>query len=416
MCTLDMMDYLPRLVDKRLRALLADLPAVSIVGPRACGKTTTARRQAGAVVRLDRPAEAVAFEADPDVALRGLDRPVLLDEWQEVPEVLGAVKRSVDAGMTPGSYILTGSVRAELDATTWPGTGRVVRLQMGSLTMREITRRASGRLFLDRLEAGDLGDLTTPEDLDLADYLDLAATGGFPDPALRLKEQARKEWLESYLEQLVTRDAPAAGAIRDPQRFRRYLEAQAVNTAGIPSDTTIAQAIGADRRTVAAYERLLANLLLLDLVPAWSTNRLARLARSPKRYVVDPALVLGALRMDADAVLRDGDLMGRVLDTFVAAQLRPELAVATSRPRCYHLRERAGTHEIDLLFEFGGQRVAGLEIKATAAPRRADARHLEWLQDRLGDRFSCGVVLHTGTASLRFSDRIWALPISAIWR
>lgn len=118
MCTLDMMDYLPRLVDKRLRALLADLPAVSIVGPRACGKTTTARRQAGAVVRLDRPAEAVAFEADPDVALRGLDRPALLDEWQEVPEVLGAVKRSVDAGMTPGSYILTGSVRAELDATT----------------------------------------------------------------------------------------------------------------------------------------------------------------------------------------------------------------------------------------------------------------------------------------------------------
>lgn len=108
-----MAEYHPRSADRLIGDLLGELPALLIVGPRACGKTTTASRHAATIVRLDRPAEAVAFRADPDAALRGLDEPVLLDEWQAAPEVLGAVKRAVDTDPRPGRYILTGSVRAD---------------------------------------------------------------------------------------------------------------------------------------------------------------------------------------------------------------------------------------------------------------------------------------------------------------
>ncbi len=104
--------------------------AVLLVGPRATGKTTTARRLSASVVRLDRPAEAAAFLADPDAALARLTEPVLLNEWQAVPDVLGAVKRAVDDDPRPGRFLLTGSVLADLDAATWPGTGRLVRLAM----------------------------------------------------------------------------------------------------------------------------------------------------------------------------------------------------------------------------------------------------------------------------------------------
>ena len=96
------MDYLSRIVDPLLDELVGQLPAIFITGPRATGKTTTAARRAATVVRLDREAEAAAFRADPDAALRGLPEPVLLDEWQVVPGVLGAVKRAVDADPQAG--------------------------------------------------------------------------------------------------------------------------------------------------------------------------------------------------------------------------------------------------------------------------------------------------------------------------
>ena len=116
--------YLPRLVDSVLGELVVGLPAVLLVGPRASGKTTTARRHARSVIRLDRPAEAAVVAVDPDVALAGLEEPVLIDEWQVVPDVLGAVKRAVDDDPRPGRFLLTGSVRAELAASGWPATGR----------------------------------------------------------------------------------------------------------------------------------------------------------------------------------------------------------------------------------------------------------------------------------------------------
>jgi hypothetical protein len=108
-------DYRPRLVDGLIDTLLAELPAIFVTGPRATGKTTTAARRAATVVHLDHEAEAVAFRADPDAAMRGLPEPVLLDEWQLVPGVLGAVKRAVDADARPGRYLVTGSVRGDLD-------------------------------------------------------------------------------------------------------------------------------------------------------------------------------------------------------------------------------------------------------------------------------------------------------------
>ncbi len=144
-----MTSYRQRLVDGLLAELLAELPTLMLVGPRAVGKTTTALRHAKSVVRLDRPAEAAAFKADPDAALRVFEEPVLLDEWQVVPEVLGAVKRAVDSSGRPGRFLLTGSVRVDREEATWPATGRVVRVAMYPLTVAEVletrTRPCGGR-------------------------------------------------------------------------------------------------------------------------------------------------------------------------------------------------------------------------------------------------------------------------------
>jgi uncharacterized protein len=113
------------------------------------------------------------------------------------------------------------------------------------------------------------------------------------------------------------------------------------------------------------------------------------------------------------AILRD--LLGRMIDTFVLAQIRPEVALTSLRPRLYHLRSRDGGHEIDLIAELSGGDVVAVEIKSSSAPTRGDARHLEWLRERLGERFLAGAVLHTGPRPFRLSERVFALPICALW-
>jgi predicted AAA+ superfamily ATPase len=365
-------------------------------------------------VRLDQPAQAAAFRADPDAALRGLKEPVLLDEWQAVPDVLGAVKRAVDADPRPGRYLLTGSVRADLTAQTWPGTGRLMRVPIYGMTVAEQLGRPRTVSLFDRLAGGE--QLKTPDDTpDLRGYVEVALRGGFPHAALSLSDSARTRWIESYVDQLLTRDALQIEGPRDPARLRRYFEAYALNSAGLAQDKTLSEAAGVNQKTAVAYERLLTNLLIIEQVPAWTSNRLKRLVLSPKRYLVDPGLFSGALRLTGDAVMRDGDLLGRVLDTFVASQLRVELTIAQTRPRLFHVRQEQGRHEVDLVGELAGRHVAAIEVKASAAPDRDDAVHLTWLRDRLGSRFARGVVLHTGPRTYPLGDRIVAAPICTLW-
>lgn len=408
--------YVPRLIDALLAELFAQLPAILLVGPRATGKTTTAGRAARTIVRLDREAEAIAFRADPDSALRSMQEPILLDEWQAVPGVLGAIKRAVDADPTPGRFLLTGSVRGDLEGETWPGTGRLVRIPVYGLTERELLGRLDRPTFLDLLAEAQIEAFALPRDkTDLAGYVQLALRGGYPEAALALDGRPRQIWLRSYVDQLLTRDVAAIDGGRDPARLRKYFEALALNTAGLVEDKTLFEAAGINRKTAAAYDALLQNLLVLEKHPAWTTNRLSRLVKAPKRYIVDPALTCATLGLDQQAILRDGHLLGRLLDTFVVAQLRPELVSSSRAPRLYHLRAEGGRHEIDCLAELAGDRVVAIEVKATAAPKPADARHLEWLRDELGERFLAGAVLHTGPARFTLADRIFALPICALW-
>lgn len=406
--------YVPRLVDGLIERLLMTMPALLLVGPRATGKTTTAMRYARTVIRLDREADAVAFRADPDAALRDLPTPVLLDEWQAVPSVLGAVKRAVDESTGPRRFILTGSARGDLEASVWPGTGRLTRIQINGLTVRELGGRSATAPFLDRVLAAD--ELRPAADTpDLRGYVELMLVSGFPEPALRASAADRALWLESYVDQVVTRDADLVDGGRDPARLRRYFEAYALNTAGVVDDKTLLEAAGINRKTALAYESLLTNLLVIDALPAWTSNRLKRLVLGRKRYIVDPALAAALLRLDATAILRSGDLLGRLLDTFVAAQLRAELALSDSRPRLYHVRQEQGRFEIDILAELGGGAVVGIEVKASAAPTAGDARHLMALRERLGDSFVAGVLFHTGPRAFTLGDRITAAPISALW-
>jgi uncharacterized protein len=408
------MSYRRRLLDGLLDELLPELPAILLVGPRASGKTTTALQRSESVVRLDVPGEAVAFRADPDAVLRGLAEPVLLDEWQAVPETFAAVKRAIDAASRPGRFILTGSAYGDLEGVTAAGTGRIVRLRLLGMTVREQLGHVSEEPLIDRLARGD-EVAAAAERLDLRDYIEMALRSGFPEALDIGRTPARQRWLEGYVSQIITRDPTGTVGARNPGLLLRYLEAYALHSAGVVEAKSIYEAAGIDKKTASSYESVLENVFVVESLPAWKTNRLKRLAQAPKRYILDAGLMAAILRVDVTAVMHDDKMLGRVIDTFVASQLRGEIEVCATRPRLYHLRDTDGRREVDIVAELGGERVLGFEVKASSTVTAADARHLAWMRDQLGDRFIGGVVFHTGPHVFSLGERITALPISTIW-
>lgn len=407
-----MYGYRPRMIDSVIKSLMEDFAAVMLVGPRAVGKTTSASRFVRSVVRLDREREAAPFRSDPDAALATFPTPILLDEWQETPAVLGAVKRSVDTDKRPGRFLLTGSVRADMESRTWPGVGRVVRADMYPLTVAEHLGRPTSPLIDRLVEKTPL--IPAPESFDLSDYVTLALQGGFPDAVFGSSDNRQRIWLDNYAREIVTADLAANGR-RDNRKLFEYLTAYALYSAKVSQDKSVYDKAGISKKTASRYESLLSNAYIVSKLHAWSTNRLSRLVRSPKRYLVDTGLWASLLDATLQSVFSDGDLMGSLLDTWVTSQLRAQAQVSAHRYRLHHLRTAQGRHEIDLIVDIAGHGVVAVEVKATGAPSQRDIRHLVWLRNELGDLFIAGVVLNSGPHVHTMSDRITAAPFSTLW-
>lgn len=390
------------------------LPAFMITGPRACGKTTTAAEWATSVLRLDEPGVAALFRDELDRYLAGLEAPVLIDEWQFVPEGLGAVKRLVDQDGVPGRFLITGSVRARMMEGTWPGTGRFTPVTMYGMTQAERRENLEAAAFLDRLFEGDLHPQRIEDAPSVLEYLELAAEGGFPE-VIRFPASLRSRWNQGYATELITRDVVELAEIKQPQQMMDVLKASALNTAGLPHISTLMEAAGASRYVMEKYLNLLEELFIIERLPAWQTNKLTRMVKTPKLHVLDTGLGMWLAEASPEVLERDTRLRGAFLDSFVLAQLRPLVALNERSITCSHLRDTNGDREIDLILESRGGDLVGIEIKASRRVSRKDAAHLEWFRDRMGDRFKTGVVFHTGDYAGEISDRIWLMPISTIW-
>ena len=408
--------YIPRLIDVTLDSLMDELPAIMLTGPRGCGKTTTALRRAASALRLDQPEQAEALRAAPDAILAAQKTPVLLDEWQNVPESLGAVKRAVDARSGAGRFLITGSVRSRLSSAGWPATGRIVPFPIFGLTEGELEASPAAATALKRLFARQdpiTGTLTDAPDL--VDYVGRIVRGGFPG-AVRLSALARAAWYEGYIEQLIHHDVTEMAAVRSPATMAALARAVALNTAGLPSLAALIQATGADQRTVKAYLDLLEAMRIIERLPAWGVNRFNRMVKSPKYHIVDPGMAAQLAGDDQAGLLASADRLGRLLDTFVMAQIRPLLRLDLPAVSAFHLRDANGEREIDLILESASGQIVGIEIKAASAVTMKTARHLAWLRDQLGPSFARGIVFYTGPMTFPLGEKLWAMPIACLWR
>ncbi len=421
------MPYIRRVIDDELDELLTGLPAITIEGPKAVGKTETAIQRAVTVRRLDDPAQASVARAEPARVVSG-DPPVLLDEWQRVPEMWDAVRRSVDENPEPGRFLLTGSAAPE-SPETHSGAGRIVRLRLRPMSLVE-RGLARPSVRLRDLLGGGAVPLEGEASLGLGEYTEEIVASGFP--AIRpLPDRARRAQLDSYLARVVDRDFDEVGqSVRRPDTLRRWMTAYAAaasTTATLESIRDAATPDEADkpaRSTVIGYREVLQRLWLLDPVSAWvpTRNYFSRLARPEKHQLADPALAARLLGVGVDTLIeggegaasipRDGSLLGHLFESLVTLSVRVYAQAAEASVR--HLRTKGGRHEVDLIVERADGRVVAIEVKLGATVSDDDVKHLLWLRDRMGPDLLDALVVTTGPVAYRRADGIGVVPAALL--
>jgi uncharacterized protein len=405
----------PRFAESRLDEALTDSPVVLIHGPRQCGKTTLAqmigRRRGYAYFTFDDDVVRAAAASDPAGFVADLPVRTILDEVQRVPEIFTALKSAVDRERTPGRLLLTGSANVLLLPTLADSlAGRMEILRLFPLAESEIAGERPD--FLDALFGGamrtrQLGRLG-------AELAERIARGGYPPAVARTSSHRRAAWYRDYVEAIVQRDVRDLARISSLDALPRLLALAAGQTARLINVSDLAGPFQLSRPTIRDYVTLLERVFLLEELPPWHSNRLSRLVKTPKLHMGDTGLCCALLGLDAATLSQDRGTLGQLLETFVYQELRRQASWRDDDIRLHHFRDKDGA-EVDVVLERGTRAVAGVEVKAAATVTAADFRGLRKLAAAAGPRFAAGVVLYDGDASVTFGDRLYAVPIRALW-
>lgn len=403
--------------------MLATFRAVVVGGARQVGKTTLVRdiigRGQGSVFTLDDDAVRRRAVEDPAGFVSSLPHGSVVDEFQRAGEpFLLAVKQRLDRDRSRGQLVLTGSTSyAASRAPVETLAGRVGRLTLWPLSQGELLGHRE--TLLDRLFAPDTWSASHDGQLDRDEVMRRVVEGGYPEVVTEeLPPRGRGDWFRAYVTDVVSREAlrPIAD-VRMERELLQVLRLLAARSAQELVVTDIARDAELARETATTYVALLEALHLVAPLPAWATSATTRAKRRAKIHLVDTGLAchLAKVALDDLSPSAASGLAGPFLESFVVAELQKQASWSEREIVLSHFRDRNGA-EVDVIVEdLATGTLAGIEVKASATPTRGDARHLARLRDTLGPRFSVGLVVHTGGVSIPLGERLWAVPVDAIW-
>jgi uncharacterized protein len=408
---------LSEVVDRRMN----DESVVVLQGPRAVGKSTLLQALAASrsreVIDLDDLATRDAARADPALFVRG-ESPVLIDEFQHVPELLDAIKAELNRDDVPGRFVLTGSTRyATLPATAQALTGRAHQIDVLPLSQGEIAGLRED--FADAL----LSDPVSLVDPQLPastreEYISRLVRGGFPPVLRRAKHEARARWFDDYVNLVIERDVMELTRVRQRRQLPLLLRALASQTGQILNMAKAATAISMEKSTAENYTKLLETVFLVHQLQPWGTTLGSRIGAAPKIHVVDSGLAARLLRLTESklglASAQALTELGHLLETFVVGEVCKQLNWLDSPVQRGHWRTHDG-EEVDLILEREDGKVAALEVKAASRAPASELRGLLTLRRKLGSQFLGGIVLYTGTRAYTHDSGLHVIPINRLW-
>jgi predicted AAA+ superfamily ATPase len=405
----------------QLELCVTSFRVVVVQGPRQAGKTTLLRlfrtEQGGSMRTLDDDTTLSVAQTDPRGFAEFGAQPRMIDEIQRGGDALiRAIKYVVDQSNSRGQYVLSGSTRFLTVPTLSESlAGRAVFVELWPFSVAERVGAAADfgdRLFDTVASVADLGGSRWTR----SDYLDVITSGGFPEVVELPSGVARRLWFEAYLQTVIERDVRSFAEIHHAAVVPRMLGLLAARSGSTVVTADIARSVQLSQQTVKSYLTYLETVFLTSTCVPYSSNLTSRLAKTPKIYLTDSGLATYLAGVDAATLASPGHAaLGGLVETFVFTELTRLLAASNDRGiSLMYLRDRDG-REVDFVLEARDGRVAGVEVKAAQTVTAADVRHLAWLRDGLGERFVAGLVFYLGAETVPFGDRLFAVPLSALW-
>jgi predicted AAA+ superfamily ATPase len=405
-----------RHIEKSVQTAMTDTPVVLLNGARQTGKTTLSQAIAAGsqalYLTLDDYATLALAAGDPAGFIHNLNGPIVIDEIQKAPELFPAIKLAVDQDRRPGRFLLTGSANVmTLPRLSESLAGRMEILPLYPFSAGELEGVEEG--FLSRLFSGTIAQTKTlrMHDEELAARL---TRGGYPEATGRESSDRRGVWFASYISTILQRDVRDLARVDALHTLPNLLKLLAARSSGLVNLADIGRDAGLPHTTLTRYLALLETVFLVHRLPAWSRNLGQRLVKSPKVHLVDTGLACHLLGADNQRLSEDRPLLGRLLESFVASELRKQISWSDPRIALYHYRTATGS-EVDLVLEKPDGLVAAVEVKAGVSVGASDFSALKSLRDQLGKQFKAGVVLYTGDQLVPFGDKLWLVPVSALW-
>jgi predicted AAA+ superfamily ATPase len=409
-------------VADRLQVALQDTPAVLINGPRQCGKTTLVQQlaQGMSYITLDDPGMLIAAQQDPVGLLRQMDRAVI-DEVQRAPQLLLALKMSIDQDRRPGRFLLTGSANIlALPQIADSLAGRMEVHTLLPLSQAELQGRPSD--FLQRAQGQSWPvshpSWVYPAVMDAKNELHAGAignalAGGYPEMRLRPSVTRRQAWAKAYIQTVVERDVQDIAQVEHLSQIPYLLDIAAAHCGQLFNASQIGGQLMLDTRTLDKYLGVLEKLFLVQRLPAWGRNELNRLIKTPKLHFLDAGLQATLTRLTPDMLITHRERWGATLETWVYAELRKALALSDEAWYLSHYRDKDQV-EVDFVLENPQRQLIGIEVKAAATVQVQDFKGLRKLQAQTGADFLTGIVLYDGAHALPFGPGMWAVPLAAL--
>jgi len=377
-------EYYKRIIDRELKDHLDAMGAVLIVGPKWCGKTTTAMQEAKSVLRMQDPDKTEAYLATartkPSLLLIG-DTPRLIDEWQIAPVLWDAVRTAVDDRSSDGQFILTGSTTIDETQIMHSGAGRISRLMMRPMSLYE-SRESNGKISIkDLFDNKNLNIDGVRSELSIERLIFSACRGGWPSSLGKKTEKASLFVAQSYLDTICETDVSAVdGMKKDPSRVRALLQSYARNISTLATNKTIMKDINANsaemvESTFYLYINALNRIFVIDDIPAWNPaiRSATSIRSSNKKGVIDPSIVVAALRLTPEMLMQDLHTFGFIFESLCNRDLKVYSQALGSELSYYH--DRYGL-EADGVLRLRDGRYALIEYKLGNKEIEDAAKHL----------------------------------------